>query len=913
MPDEPGEMLSHYRLIEKIGEGGMGVVYRAEDTDLKRPVALKFLTGGGFSAHARRARFRREARLAAALNHPVICTIYEVAEVQPGDTNQLSSGEEIPAGTPFVVMEFIEGRGLDEVLRQSDNLPLDDVLRIAVRVAEGLAVAHERGIVHRDLKPGNVMLTKDGRAKILDFGLAKHLWPTDPGDEVLAEAETVSRQLTRAGVVVGTMAYMSPEQARGTSLDSRSDIFSFGIMLYEMVAGRRPFRGETGETTRLKIIEAEPDPLPAACQDVVPRELERIIRRCLRKKPDERYNDTRDLLIALKDLRQETSSGHQRVAVDTTRTTSAEGPTLRGRLIRWTLAAIAVVAVGVTGALLYRSLTGQQQLQQRSPRLPPVFRQITFTGSVSSSEISPDGQTVAYVQPTEDGKVELMVRDLAGGQPLGVLQAESLDRLRWSPDGAEILTRARTGPAGSVCYLVPRFGGVPRPLRCFGYFSWSPDGTQFTSAGVASKEISIVEKSTGERSSLPLEGSFVWLRDVDWSPNDDLLAFATEDEQQKSGIWTVTLDGGTQNRVVEASGIYYLRWSGNGEAIYYLVRGQHASDLRKVLIDPATGKAAAEPVVVLGGLEARGSFSFSHDRNRLLYSKTSGNADLWSVTLRSDDGGVETRQLTSATVYDSGPRVSPSGSEVAFVRSGNIHIVPIGGGPDRQLTFFGARTQSPAWSPNGAQIAFASLEGGSPRVWRIPAAGGTPRPFENSKLSSSLAVTWAPGPRILYQTPGNRNFRVLDPETEEETPLVADDSVGWVFVPKYSPDGKQVVVNWNRRQPEGRTRSNLWTISLVDSSEARIHETRFSPVSWSQDGEWIYAWDQESSPSRAVGIPATGGEAVVVFEWPFEDKWGMCTTGGDPSRWVCTVGESSADVWLVEDFDAEVGSGGQQP
>ena len=271
MSTQTGRTLSHYRLIEKIGQGGMGVVWKAEDTTLRRPVALKFLTEGHFDEDALRTRFLREARLAAALNHPSICSIYEIAQVEQGDSRALPSGEQLSVGTPYLAMEFIDGQPLNEVIRKSGAVPVEDALRIATQVAEGLAVAHEQGIVHRDLKPGNVMLTPDERAKILDFGLAKHLWPADPDDAVLTQAETVSEEVTRAGMVLGTVAYMSPEQARGQPLDSRSDIFSFGVMVYEMVVGHRPFRGETSETTRFKIIEAEPEPLPDSCKGVPPR------------------------------------------------------------------------------------------------------------------------------------------------------------------------------------------------------------------------------------------------------------------------------------------------------------------------------------------------------------------------------------------------------------------------------------------------------------------------------------------------------------------------------------------------------------------------------------------------------------------------------------------------------------------
>jgi serine/threonine-protein kinase len=320
MPAQPGQMLSHYRLIDKIGEGGMGVVWKAEDTTLRRPVALKFLTGESYLKPLHRARFLREARVAAALNHPHVCVIHEVAKIAPGEEDVFKGEIPLEVGTLFIAMEWIEGRTLEQVLHKSKPPSLEWILDVAVQVVEALRAAHEKNIVHRDLKPANVMLAGDDRVKILDFGLAKPLDPPKTDDEVMTAAETASAELTRTGSVLGTVAYMSPEQARGAAVDSRSDIFSFGVMLYEMAAGRCPFRGESPTSTLAKILEAEPEPIDEARPDL-PADLVRIIRRCLRKRPDDRYNDTRDLLVALKDLRHETDSVKVRQA---TSDTSAE-------------------------------------------------------------------------------------------------------------------------------------------------------------------------------------------------------------------------------------------------------------------------------------------------------------------------------------------------------------------------------------------------------------------------------------------------------------------------------------------------------------------------------------------------------------------------------------------------------------
>jgi len=279
-----GTTLSHFRIVDKLGEGGMGVVWGAEDVDLHRPVALKVLSSETLARDDMRARFMREARTAAALNHPNICTIYEVGEVDE---------------VPFIAMERIEGSGLDARLSGGEALPLNELVKIAVQIAEGLAAAHARGIVHRDLKPGNVMLARGKQVKILDFGLAKPQGTLvgDENDATLA----ITAEMTQEGTILGTVSYMSPEQAEGKAVDSRSDVFSFGVLLYQMTTGQLPFRGESSTSTLAKILEGEPE-APSIVRQGLPADLERIIRRCLEKRPADRYNDTRDLVADLRSL-----------------------------------------------------------------------------------------------------------------------------------------------------------------------------------------------------------------------------------------------------------------------------------------------------------------------------------------------------------------------------------------------------------------------------------------------------------------------------------------------------------------------------------------------------------------------------------------------------------------------------------
>jgi eukaryotic-like serine/threonine-protein kinase len=342
-----GQRITRYRLLEPIGEGGMGVVWRAEDTELHRSVALKFLNQEAIEDQEMEARFLREARTAASLNHPGICTIYEVGRYEPGGIAEASSR--------FIAMELVPGRTLQSVLRERGRLPLRELLDSALQISEALAAAHAAGIVHRDLKPGNVMITPDDRAKILDFGLAKPGVISGLDGGTATRAQTISAEVTREGKILGTVAYISPEQAEGKPVDSRSDLFSFGTMLYEMTAGRLPFQGDTPTSTLAKVLEAEPEPL-SKLHDGVPSSLSRIVERCLRKRPDDRYGDTGDLVAAIRSVRDDRHSD------PVARVRPTEGAAPRRSKVGPALLTIAVVLAVAAAFVLWR-FTGEQAVR----------------------------------------------------------------------------------------------------------------------------------------------------------------------------------------------------------------------------------------------------------------------------------------------------------------------------------------------------------------------------------------------------------------------------------------------------------------------------------------------------------------------------------------------------------------------
>ena len=905
-----GEMLTRYTNFRRIGAGGMGVVYRADDTTLRRPVALKFLTEQAFSKEKSRAFFIREARTAAALSHGAICTVYEVAEVRPGEEKALGAIGSLAPGTPFIAMEFVEGRTLEQLLRKKGPLPLDDLLRIAVRIAEGLSVAHARGIVHRDLKPANVMVTPDGAVKILDFGLAKPPIEPETEDEITRHAATASAELTMAGRVVGTVSYMSPEQAMGKKVDTRSDVFAFGVLLYEMAAGKRPFLGNSSTSTLAKILESEPDPLASSRADLPP-ELLRIVRRCLRKSPNERYNDTRDLVVALKDLRQDTSSGTVARVEATSGTSVAAAALARGRTA-WILGGTLLLAAVAVLALIWTQLTGDEAASPSRP--PAAHRQLSFSGEARTPVISPDGQWIAYIADEEAGAT-LYVADLAGGQALAVLQALQLWQVRWSPDGSSLLVGGilEGGEVPGANYIVSRLGGAPKSLgfRGFTFLAWSPDGARFAGTASAQRNIWLIDAATGETETLPVDDSIVWNQSLDWSAHD-LLVLQTIDATETSQLWVLPVDGRPASVILESrDSLSSPRWSGDGDALYYMAQRGQTREIRKLPVDPLSGTPAGEPQVLLTGLQAGPYFSVSSDGARLAYSRVNTQSRLWSASLQPSQRCADMRQLTRGTVVDTFPAFSPEGGRLAFTRSigesRNVFLMDLDEGTTRQLTFMEASNAYPAWSPDGTQIVFGSSQGDKPRVWRVPAGGGTPTVLDRTDLSLSSQVAWSPRGQILYQTPGNRNFRMLDLDTGSET-LLLEKEAGWIFLPKFSPDGSLVAVfrNYTVELDSGRQFRGLWVVPTGGGEPRQVLDRRAYPTGWSPDGAWVYARESaQGSPGKLLRVAADGSRVEHLCELPDTtgDAVSDATSSPDGRTAVLAIGENPSDVWLAEPFD----------
>ena len=870
-----GTMVSHYRIIEKIGAGGMGEVYLAEDTKLDRKVALKFLPPHLCQDADCRARFTREAQAAAKLNHPNIVIIHEVGEI---------------SGRPFFAMEHVEGKTLRDLGKEKE-ITLSRIIEFAIQVCEGLSKAHAAGIVHRDIKPSNILIDEDGRAKIVDFGLA-----SVHGRE----------HLTKTGSTLGTAGYMSPEQARGEEVDARSDLFSFGVVLYELITGRSPFKAESEIATVKNVLEAIPEPL-ARYKSGVPDDLQRILSKALTKDKNLRYQHAEDICVDL--LREkETLSQPDRLALIESQTKKA-----------WLIPAVGftlLILVLIGG--IYFAVVDRIKIAHVAKQ-----KQVTFVGDAVQCTLSPDGTSIAYGEVRND-KARVLIQNLQGGEPLQVTDCENVRFLHWSPSGTELLMGIVAGTGRTRFMIVPQLGGSAREyiggkvLGRTGFESaaWSPDGASFVAhSGFSGRPFCFVDKKSGDISLVNAKTPEGWVEEITWSPRGDRLLFRV-DASLGASYWTIKTDG-TELSALPCGEGFAPCWSSTGDAVYYLTTKQESASLMKQKIDPTKGACRGEPQELLSGLQTAGPISISAHGDKLIYPRSDYFSNLWLVIIGVSGEPDSIAQLTFGTARVNDPAISPDGKMLAFAVAefGEQHIctMPLTGGARKRLTFTAPVNFGPSWSADGQQIAFICWYKDAYRVAIMNADGSGVRYFDNTVVTSVPGVgacTWGAGQSILYQREGNRNFSVLNVETGKEHPLISNDTVGWLFRPLLSPDGGTLAVYWNRSlgdqgTPAGR---GIWTMAPDGGDQRMIlhRDSIYAPLGWSSDGNSLYVYSSEMSANPDIFIlPATGGAAKKVTEIPLRDVTSL-RMSPDCKRFICCVGDRRSDLWLVEDFDPDV-------
>jgi eukaryotic-like serine/threonine-protein kinase len=802
-----GLRLGIYHLQERIGVGGMGEVYRARDPRLGRDVAIKVLPRAFATDHDRLSRFEREARVLAALNHPHIAAIYGFEEAE------VSGPAEAGHSVRGLVLELVEGPTLADRL-SAGPLARHEALTIALQIAEALEAAHAKGIIHRDLKPANIKVTSGGVVKVLDFGLAK-VEAMDGGD--LSHAPTITSMGTREGALVGTAAYMSPEQARGKAVDRRTDVWAFGCVLFEMLTGRSAFAGETLSDTIAQVLEREPDwqQLPRS----TPARVRDLLRRCLHKDPEKRLSQLAD---ARRDME------------------ACLALPIRIPLLQWASqplvqSILVVVAVVAAGLIVY-------ELRNRDRPVPQLTKPVQVTSAIGVEDHptwSPDDRTLAY-ESNETGNWNIWLAPVGGGPAVNRTADHSgNDRYpSWSPDGRQLAFWSDRDGGGY--HVMPALGGTPTKVIATpgtGQFyhsapDWSADGTQL--AGVVytivgsrfEQSVEIVSIVTRESRSVSLPGTEEARLDLSWSPDGQYLAYVEAGQQQSeiAHLRVIRLSDEASFIITDTgANVRRPRWSRDGRYLLYVCNCVGPTDLWRQRT--ADGSAVGEPERVTSGLDVR-DFAFSSDGSRLAYSKGRWVSNFWRVPILEDRPATwaDAEQITFDQAYVEFLDVSPDGQQVAYSsdRTGNqdIWVMPIGGEPV-QLTMDPAPDWGPGWSPDGRQLAFYSYRTGDREIFVMPATGGP-----------ATQLTRSPG---------------LDAGS------------------RWSPDGREIAF-----RSERTGNSEVWVIS-ADGTESRQitnHPASDGLASWSPDGLWLAFGSNRSGRNQIWRVPSQGGEPELLTRGP---------------------------------------------
>ena len=673
-----------------------------------------------------------------------------------------------------------------------------------------------------------------------------------------------------------------------------------------MLTGKIPFEGDTAFAVGLKHKSEEPEN-PSRLNSNIPEDLSLLVLKCLEKDKENRFQGANELRSELTKIEN---------GIPTSKKDAPKGKHITSREITVQLnlkklfipltVFVAIVSVIILAILLINKIPSGNSIT-------PIYKQLTFTGTASLPVISPDGNFIAYINQETFNEHAIIIQDIISGHASEIYRVNQYFNLHWMPDSSEICISGQGLDSKWEIFAIPRLGGMPRKIPYIPFFTISPDGSQLAGAYASTEFVAFLDKMTGESRTIPLSKDFIWFHDLDWSSLGDFILFFTLDNE-KNTIWTIKTDGSNQQKVVEEQvPLFSPRWSQDGDKILYLRGKGQERELWSIPISPDTGKSLKPSSLVIPAFQAGDSFSLDKDDKRFVYTRTLEYSNFWLATSGSsrESSGFVKKAITTGTLMNSWPSISPDGRQIVFSSGdgikANIYVMPIEGGSPTQITFMDSYNVSPAWSPDGKHIAFACLEGGAFKVWKVSLQGGIPFQFTESEISQDAPfVVWAPGSDILYMRPGNRNFHFLNPDTEEETPLVQDDSIGWMFLPKYSPDGKRVVVRWSRGDESG-----LWIISLDDSSSYCIKKGPFSPIGWSVDGKWVYSFESSGGTVRIFLIDIKSLQERPVTQIPFSLEIGHPSPFGkdiicmspDGKNFIIPVYKTNSDVWMIENFD----------
>ncbi|HKV37891.1 MAG TPA: protein kinase [Blastocatellia bacterium] len=954
--------IAHYVVLEKIGQGGMGAVYRVMDTRLNRPVALKFLPPHLVQDPERLRRFVLEAQAASALNHPNIVTIYEIGSARPvlGDSDELSGDRQNWLGFSsdpnlefhYIAMELVSGETLAGLIQRRSG-DLKAMLGSMAQVADGLAKAHGAGIVHRDLKPDNVMITEDGYSKILDFGLAKLIEPGDasragsstgprPGES--EDAPTAVMRGTHVGTVLGTAGYMSPEQVQGRTVDHRSDVFSFGCILYEIATGQRPFQAESIIDSMYKIVHFQPPPVTEV-NPSAPGELQRIVRKCLAKDPAERYQSMKDAAVDLRALigdlgsgtfsypnaqaltgsdsgtiRPQTlssgSSGAGRAEV------AAVGPPLRRHWMNARVAALAVVVAVAVFGLLY-VLAG---LKHSESRLGLAFQnreliKLTSQGKSGGACISPDGKYVAHIV-NDQGQQSLWIRQIATASNVQIIPPAETDYagVSFSPDGSYVYFSARDkGAVFHSLYRIPILGGAPRRIleRVPCAVSFSPDGNAFTfvrddSPRLKSSLMTAKIDGSGERelATQTMPAAFV---QPAWSPDGKTIASSVKSFAGgiHMEIVAVPAAGGTPKQIptVRWAEISGIQWLADSSAVLITAAERSGGTPRSQIWRVSYPDGQSEPVT--NDLNDYAGISLTADATRLITLQFAETANIWLTP--SGSGGP--KQITSGT----GQYIQVSSASAGRIAcesdaagtAADVFVMDADGKNQKQITSEGINIL-PCISPDGKYVVFSSSRSanhGNYSLWRADANGENLMRLTNGE--GDYFPVFSPDGKWIYYTsvPSNDAPKTWRVAVDGGKPELVVELVS--FIPVISPDGKYLACRMADEQlgsspnPKHKLglfaldgslpiKSPLKLVSLPGSD--RVEPGRFR---WAKDSKSILYIDEIGGISNiwSTSLDDTPPKKLTDFD---TDQIFDFDVVPESNQFVCSRGVQNTDVVLIK-------------
>ncbi|MCA1568206.1 MAG: protein kinase [Acidobacteria bacterium] len=859
-----GRELGAYKIEKLLGVGGMGEVYLAHDAKLKRKVALKILPPQFISDPERVRRFERESRAVSALNHPNLITIYDIG---------------ISDGVHYIATEFVTGKTVRDLI--DEGLKMRDALAIATQVAEALGAAHQAGVFHRDIKPENIMVRPDGYVKVLDFGLAKL---SEPGT---ATGLNLSSQ-TQPGLLMGTLAYMSPEQAAGDEVDERSDIWSLGVVLYEMMTGTSPTKGANRLETLGAILSKEPLNVSDS-RPPLPSELDHILGKALEKDRELRYQTASDFRADLKRLKREIDSspsmpgeGGRTAQRNLSAVASTAKPWLRRTHV---LVALAVVALSLGGWLL-----ATKWLTSKAPAGPDWSRarnvQLTIKeASELFCSLAPDGKSFVYVSFDEAGNTDIYWQRVGGKNPTN-LTRDSLENETtpaFSPDGNLIAFHSAREPPG--LYIMEATGENLRRLSDIGYHpSWSPDG----------KQIVVGTEWVGVHSNKSASPSALWIIDVatgakrlltegdaaqpSWSPDGGRIAYWYWSTEGRGDIATIPVAGGTPVKITaEDSTDWNPVWSPDGKYIYFASDRAGSMNLWRIAVDEKTAEVLGAAEAVTTPSRYALSVSFSRDGKSLAYVRYESQANLQSITFDASSGNVtgEPVWVTRGFTGISHPQLSPDGEHYVArwprLTQEDLAIFNKDGSNWRALTDDKFQDRWPRWFPDGRRVAFSSDRGGLNQIWSINADGTGLQQLTYADGNGASSPVLSPdGKNLAYLQLTDTGARAyvfnLTKGWQEQSPqqLPPVPAFRGYFVPNdWTSDGDKLIGTF---VDEDRNNAGVGTYSFSSDRYERLTDIGAYP-SWLKDDRkfifihqtTIYLADAESKKAQSIFKPSIHG------------------------------------------------------